>query len=102
MPGTSPVYRFWSDKYSQHFYTISEYEKDYVINTWPEIWRYEGPVFYAFEYNAERTSAVHRFWSDIFIGHFYTISETEKIYVLETWPDVWLYEGKVFYAFTFE
>jgi hypothetical protein len=100
--GTSPVYRFWSDKYSQHFYTISEYERDYVIQTWPGIWIYEGPVFYAFAYHAEGTSPVDRFWSDIFLGHFYTISETEKIYVLETWPDVWLYEGTVFYAFTLE
>jgi uncharacterized delta-60 repeat protein len=102
MPGTSPVYRFWSDKYSQHFYTISETERDYVIATWPGIWRYEGPVFYAFSYFAEGTSPVDRFWSDIFLGHFYTISETEKIYVLATWPDVWLYEGTVFYAFPIE
>jgi hypothetical protein len=100
--GASPVYRFWSEIYSQHFYTISESERDYVIATWPGIWKYEGPVFYAFSYHAEGTDAVDRFWSDIYLGHFYTISETEKIYILETWPNVWLYEGTVFYALPIE
>ena len=42
----SPVYRFWGG--TSHFYTISESEKDFVIATWPDIWSYEGPVFYAY------------------------------------------------------
>jgi archaellum component FlaF (FlaF/FlaG flagellin family) len=44
----APVYRFWSDVYGHHFYTISEAEKNYVIATWPDRWRYEGPVYYAY------------------------------------------------------
>jgi hypothetical protein len=46
----SPVYRFWSNTFLGHFYTISEYEKDYVIATWPDTWTYEGPVFYAYPF----------------------------------------------------
>jgi hypothetical protein len=97
--GTLPVYRFWSDTFMGHFYTISEIEKNYVIATWPDTWTYEGPVYYAYPTQVSGTSPVYRFWSNTFMGHFYTISETEKNYVIATWPDTWTYEGPVFYAY---
>jgi hypothetical protein len=94
----SPVYRFWSGTFGHHFYTISGYERDFVIATWPDVWNYEGPVFYAYTSQISGTSPVYRFWSNIFLGHFYTISEYERDFVIATWPDVWNYEGPVFYA----
>ncbi len=45
----SPVYRFWSDPYHAHFYTISETEKDNVIATWPDEWTYECIAWYAYD-----------------------------------------------------
>jgi hypothetical protein len=98
-PDTSPIYRFWSDVYGHHFYTISEAEKDHVIATWPDIWRYEGVVFYAYTYQAPGTSPIYRFWSDVYGAHFYTISEAEKDHVIATWPDIWRFEGPVYYAY---
>jgi len=97
--GYSPVYRFWSGQYGHHFYTISEAEKNYVIATWPSIWAYEGAVFYAFTTQVPGTSPVYRFFSPVYSGHFYTISEAEKNYVIDTWPTVWTYEGAVYYAY---
>jgi hypothetical protein len=97
--GTLPIYRFWSDVYLGHFYTISEYEKNLVIATWPDVWRYEGPKFYAYPNQVTGTLPVYRFWSDTYLGHFYTISETDKNFVIATWPDVWTYEGPVFYTY---
>lgn len=98
--GLAPVYRFWSDTYLHHFYTISEADKSYVIATWPNIWKYEGPVFSAFPSQETGTLPVYRFWSDIYLGHFYTMSESEKNYVIATWPDVWKYEGIAWYAYS--
>jgi hypothetical protein len=98
-PPCSPVYRFWSDTYRHHFFTISESDKEYVIATWPDVWKYEGPVFCAFTTQVPGTSPVYRFWSNTFLGHFYTISEADKDFVIATWPD-WTYEGPVFYAYT--
>jgi hypothetical protein len=49
-----PVHRFWSDIYLGHFYTISEYERSFVIATWPDVWHYEGPVFYALPYTGDQ------------------------------------------------
>lgn len=44
--GTTPLYRFWSPTLSSHFYTKSESQKNVVIATMGEVWRYEGIAFY--------------------------------------------------------
>ena len=102
-----PVYRFWSGLYNHHFYTASESEKNYVIATWPNIWSYEGVAYYVSPLSGDSNyqcapgqNPVHRFWSDSFHGHFYTASESEKNYVIATWPNVWSYEGQVFWVGT--
>jgi hypothetical protein len=42
---SKPIYRFWSDTYHGHFYTISESEKNDIIANDPN-WRYEGITYY--------------------------------------------------------
>jgi predicted outer membrane repeat protein len=44
-----PVYRFWNPYISSHFYTISETERDMLINEWACFWTYEGIAFYAYQ-----------------------------------------------------
>ena len=97
--GTSPVHRFWSDSLMCHFYTISEAEKNKVVANLPHVWRYEGVVFHAYPTQVAGTSPVYRFWSDVLMCHFYTISEAEKNKVIANLPHVWRYEGPVYYAF---
>ncbi len=46
--GRSAIYRFWSPVNRGHFYTISAGERDHIIATWPDIWRYEGVAYYAY------------------------------------------------------
>jgi len=41
------IHRFWSDNLSGHFYTISEAEKDKIINNYSSVWTYEGIAWYA-------------------------------------------------------
>jgi predicted outer membrane repeat protein len=43
-----PVYRFWSDQLGHHFYTISEAEKNLLLEKYPTVWAYEGIGWYAF------------------------------------------------------
>jgi hypothetical protein len=48
--GAKPVYRFWSPKSGEHFYTISQSEKDKIIaNYSPSVWTYEGVAWCAYE-----------------------------------------------------
>ncbi len=96
-----PVYRFWSPTFSNHFYTISQAEKEYVINQWSQDWMYEGISYYAFPQNtAVGLLPVYRFWSAEYESHFYTISEAEKDSVISTYSsNIWAFEGPVFYAY---
>jgi hypothetical protein len=100
----SPVYRFWSDKFHGHFYTISAQERDHVIATWPEDWTYEGPAYNAFAPGRQPagTIPIYRFWSGTFQGHFYTASPSERDHVIATWPQDWTYEGVAYYAYANE
>ena len=43
-----PVFRLWSDTLQTHFYTIDEREKDWLIREYPQVWRCEGIVWYAY------------------------------------------------------
>jgi hypothetical protein len=47
--GTYPVYRFWSDLVSHHFYTMNEAEKDVLISEYSWAWTYEGVAWYAYQ-----------------------------------------------------
>jgi hypothetical protein len=46
--GTSAVYRFWSQRYSAHFYTIRSGERDKLMNDPLHIWTYELEAWYAY------------------------------------------------------
>jgi hypothetical protein len=102
---TSPVYRFWIEKYLHHFYTISENEKNDVIAKWPDVWKDLTIAFYAYPPPAPGTSPVpgtlpvYRFWNEKYTGHFYTISENEKNDVIAKWPDIWKDLTIAFYAY---
>jgi len=99
--GLKPVYRFWSDLLSSHFYTISEEERDYLVANYAYAWTYEGPVFYAYPEGQQPygTKPVYRFWSGQLSKHFYTISEAEKKTVEEQYAYVWAFEGIAWYAY---
>lgn len=97
-PGTVPLYRFWSDLYQEHFYTISEPEKADVIARYPDhIWKYEGVAYYVYPIGGSGTLPVARFWSDASKHHFYTSSAAEAAHVKRAYPDyVWKYEHDAF------
>jgi len=96
-----PVYRFWSDVHTSHFYTLDETERQWLIDTYPDIWTYETVAFYAFAPGTQPSGAVpvYRFWSPVFGHHFYTTSEQEKQWLIDTYPDVWTYETIAWYAY---
>ena len=102
-PGAVPVYRFWSESLGTHFYTISESEKNHLVNDTPAkfFWVLEGPAFYAWPEGSQPTGAtpVYRFWSSSIGSHVYTTSTAERDKLLATpasW--FWTYEGVAFYT----
>lgn len=99
--GQLPVHRFYSQNYHSHFYTISEEEKQYIINNYSkETWQYEGVAYYAFKEAQPGTSPIHRFHSQVSGKHFYTISEEEKNTIIGgAYPEAkYNYEGIAWYT----
>ncbi len=99
--GLLPVYRFWSNQYNGHFYTIDANEKDTVIATWPDVWSYEGPAFYAFPegQQPDGTTPVYRFWSPSLLAHFYAATAAERDFLINNPDWGWDYEGVAWYAY---
>jgi hypothetical protein len=96
----APVYRFWSPVTGDHFYTMSEAERDKLINFYARVWTPEGIAFYAYARAAEpNLLPVYRFWSSKDGDHFYTINETERAKLLQQNPPGWISEGTAFYAY---
>jgi len=98
-----PVFRFWSDRYQKHFYTISANERNTVSSRYSDdVWKYERIAYYAIPYSGEcplDSYPVYRFWSDAFMGHFYTMSEGEKDHIIAKYPTrTWKYEKVAFCA----
>lgn len=103
-PGTSEtavtVYRFWSDAFQGHFYTVNLEEKENLENNDPN-WRYEGEIYDAFPTQIAGTTPVYRFWSEGFQGHFFTTNLQEKERLEQT-DQNWVYEGVAYYVFADE
>lgn len=95
-----PVYRFWSPISSDHFYTLNEAERDKLIVEYSHAWVYEGVAFYAnFDSSQPQVAPVYRFWSDVSLGHFYTMDPVERDKLINEYPGVWTYEGVAFYSY---
>ena len=99
----APIYRFWSPIFNNHFYTISQAERNHILETWPLIWGYEEISYYAYPCDsAEGLIPIYRFWSGQLASHFYTADPQERDSVQAHYPDTWTYEGIVFYAFALD
>ena len=96
--GSVGVHRFYSVNYQSHFFTISDSEKNKLINSDPN-WDYEGIAFCVFTDNTppEADLAVFRFWSNTYQSHFFTTSTTEKDKLTNSDPN-WDYEGIAYYS----
>ena len=92
-----PVFRFWSEKFQAHFFTINKDEKDQIIS-WSQTgkngyeWKYEGENFKVYTSTTPTDDLgkpaipVYRIWMDdkdfnpangLSGGHYFTANKTE-------------------------
>lgn len=91
------VYRFFNPTTGAHLYTVSEVERDYIIEKLKNF-SYEGKTFLAVNKAAKSSSPVYRFYNTQSGVHFYTINENEKVYIEKNLSH-FNYEGVAYYAF---
>lgn len=100
-PNLRPVYRFWSQTRSAHYYTISEAERDYGLMTdLSETWQYQGVAFYAYPAGRQPSGAwpVHRLWSDALGSHLYTAFAAEMEGLTGGDSPAWVYDTVAWYV----
>jgi hypothetical protein len=100
-----PVYRFFNILgVPRHFYTVSEVERNGLIENNANEWRYEGIAFFAWidtvnknqQCNSDKVE-VHRFYSQSKGNHMFTIDENEVANTKAN-PN-YIYEGVKFCVF---
>ena len=93
---STPLYRFYNFRQGVHFYTATEEERDRVINTLGETYRYEGEA-YRVSNSPVGTQPVYRFYNVQKGVHFYTATDAERDNVINTLGDIYRYEGVAYY-----
>jgi len=59
--GAMPVYRFWSNRLGDHFYTMSEDEKNKLIRDYSRDWQFEGIAWCAYPNLSQPIKAPYSF-----------------------------------------
>jgi hypothetical protein len=96
--GLLPVYRFFKASNGEHFYTISESEKNFILNNLPQ-YVPEGIAYFASQTTGANYIPVHRFYTSSFGGlHFFTTNEAEKAAIIADFHKYqYTYEGIAYY-----
>lgn len=97
-PEIKPVYRFLHRTLKVHFYTNSEWEKNFVQTKLGNIWQYEGIAFKTYATQVSGTKPVYRFLNKKLKVHFYTADLNEKNFVQENLANDWQYEFIAYYV----
>lgn len=97
--GLSPVYRFYNTSNGAHFYTIDEGERASILANAPW-YRLEGVAWYARQ-NANPGAGsipVYRFYVKSLGTHLYTVSASERDYIIQNLGFNYNYEGVAYQA----
>jgi len=98
--GERPVFRFRNNHTGAYFYTLylSEIEDTAAKSNFD----LEGVAFYAFDYPAEGTEPVYRYFSPVTSSHYYALGEDEKNILLHSPTQLqFQYEGIAYWAYGF-
>lgn len=86
--GTENMYRMYNPNSGEHFYTVSEAERDHLVSVG---WNYEGIAWIA----PNQGEPVYRLYNPNAGDHHYTLSAGEKDHLVSVG---WNYEGVAWYS----
>lgn len=85
LTGAKPVYRFFNQLTGAHLYTISEKEKNNIVDSLPD-YNLEGVAYYAYDTPQENTIPLYRLYNNDTGTHFFTPSAVERDNALDNLP----------------
>ena len=98
-PDPQRVFRFRNLDTGTHLYTVSEREREFVVDNLAN-YTLEGESFFVYSEEQPGTIPVYRFFSPATGTHFYTPSEKERDFVEQSLPN-YQSEGIAYYTFPF-
>jgi hypothetical protein len=93
----SPLYRLYNRVNGTHFYTASAAERDAVLQSDEDTYRYDGPAYNVSLTNVAGATTVYRFYNKTNGSHFYTASAAEKDHVVADLSATYSLDGPAFY-----
>jgi lysyl endopeptidase len=97
-PNSSPVYRFFHYPTSSYFFTNSVVERDVIRNLYSQFFRYEAPIFMGSPAAGNGLKAVYRFRNLTNGSYLWTISEVERISILQNFSRFFVEENIAWYT----
>ena len=96
--GLSPVYRLRNNVTGSYIYTISEAEKQNIVDNLSATFTLEGPAWYSSKSPGTGFKPVYRFRNILNGSYLWTGSETEKDAIVATYSSVYTLEGVAFHT----
>jgi hypothetical protein len=96
--GLLPVYRFRNKITGTHLYTISEAEKQTIIDSYSTYFEMEGVAWYSSPMAGTGFSPVYRFRNITNGSYLWTASEAEKNAILANYSAIFTLEGVAFHT----
>jgi Repeat of unknown function (DUF5648) len=96
--GLSPVYRFRNKITGSYLYTISEAEKQTVVDNYSATFALEGTAWYSSALPGTGFNPVYRFRNITNGSYIWTASEVEKAAILANYSAIFVLEGIAFYT----
>ena len=85
LSGAKPVYRFFNQSTGVHLYTISEVERDYIIDNLSN-YTFENVAYHAYDTPQADTVELYRFYQTQGDFHFFTPSVGERDHIVDNLP----------------
>lgn len=95
--GAVPLHRLYNANSGEHYYTISDGERDFLVTLG---WRYEKDEGFIFNAPAPGTSELFRLYNRNSGEHLFTTSVQEKNDILAEFPGIWVQHMSVGYTFS--
>ncbi len=98
LDGSSPVRRLYNPNNGEHYYTIKDVERDFLVTAG---WSYEKDEGAIFATPHPGVSAIYRLYNERFGGHLFTENRAMADAVLVQFPGIWVEHSVFGYGIAF-
>lgn len=95
--GSTPIYRLYNPNTGQHYLSIGEGERDFLVF---EGWNDEGTIGYVYPNQLPGTDEIFRLYNVNTGIHLFTTDPLERLAIIEKYPDIWVAHDSLGFGFS--